>query len=453
MKVLNARFSYERRVKLIFIMLSAIFAAAVMLNVHISAESGTAYAHGHTNLLRTSRTEDNYAVIECVGDTVTARGQYTFDKIAKMGIAKCSDASGSYSIKSHGDGTFESEITAKPESDGEYPVVLVMKSGVQLIYRMFYESGRGWYFPVNGLNTANRKVFEHIFEAPAEASALYLSSSDDPQEINAALEQIKGLTEEVTEGIDDDYEKAKAISQFISKTYYYDMDARHNDADLSTIALYNVLKSSKTVCGGYANMFCAMAEAAGLDAVNIKGGVTTSDASHPVTYDELPDGHQNHEWAAFWYEKEQRWVWVDSCWDTSAMYENGKYDSGLSKLMYFDISDEAFSFNHRADKAERRHYFAAKTETQPVADAGTETETSAPEETETAETSSLSQTDSPSETTTALSSGKSAVTDAAIKLPEADSSTLYIVIIAALICAVAAAAVILIKVLKNGRKK
>ena len=86
MKVLNARFSYERRVKLIFIMLSAIFALTFAMTAHISAESGTAYTHGRTNLLRTSQSEDNYAVIECAGNTVTARGQYTFGKIQKMSI-------------------------------------------------------------------------------------------------------------------------------------------------------------------------------------------------------------------------------------------------------------------------------------------------------------------------------------------------------------------------------
>ena len=473
MKTTITRFPLGRRVKLILTTISAIFALFVMPPAYAFAQAAQAAAQpgsGNTNLIRTSYSRDNYAVIECAGNTVAIKGMYTFDRLVKVHILHCDESTGSYSLRSRKDGSFEAEITVTPAEDGEFSVIFTMDSGTKLRYLLLYKGAKGWYFPINSLAETNRMVFDHIFEAPTEASALYLSANDDPKEINSALEQISGLTKQITEGIDDDYEKAKAISQFVSKTIYYDYDARTGDADLETIALHNVLKSSKTVCAGFANLFCAMAEAAGIDAVNIKGGVTSGDADHPIPYSKLERGIQNHEFAAFRYEKEDRWVWVDACWDGSGNYSNGTFTDGLTKVMYFDISDEALSFNHRADKAERRHYFAAKPETQPIETEAEQTEeTPAQEQTtgaaerpvtlpetgsDSEETTSAAQTMPQTEQTTPASAQTTTVKESSAgTLPEqADKNAVYIVIIAALIIAVAAAAAILIKVILNGRK-
>lgn len=432
---INTRFSYERRVKLIFMCCFLIFAAAVMFAATAYSEDYTE-PPGRTNLLRTSDTEDNYSVIEAAGNKIEARGKYTDTKIRKMFIKGMEDASGSYSLNAQKDGTYDASLTVTPEP-GAYILLLKTDSDMVMQYRVFYD-GSGWYFPLNGLEKSNRDVFEHIYEAPSEAAALYLSPSADAAEINTALEQIKALTESVTEGIDDDYEKARAISRFVAGTIFYDEDARESNVDINTIALYNVLRSERTTCAGFANLFCAMAEAAGIDAVNIKGGVITDS----MPYDTLVNGVQNHEFAAFYYEKGSRWVWVDPCWDGSGVYKNGEFNNIKTRPMFFDISDEAFAHSHRADKAERRSYFSAKTETAPIgggdAEAGeTAAETEAPEaaeETDTADTSvnDLTETDPNS-------------------IKNADGTVIY-VIIAVLAAGVIAAAVILIKTIINGRK-
>ncbi len=470
MKTSIARFSYERRVKLILIILAAVFVLFAIPSLHVSAENEPQPERSRTNLVRTSYSADNFVIFECAGNSVTARGKFTFDKVAGMSLLGCDETTGSFKFRTQKDGSFEAEITVVPPKDGESAVYLKMSSGIDVKYLIFYDPARGWYFPVNELVESNRKVFDHIYEAPAEAAALYLSSNDDPAEINSALEKISEIAQKVTEGMDDDYEKARAISLYVTNNICYDFDARDKDADLSTIALYNVLERSRTVCGGFANLFCAMAEAVGIDAVNIKGGVTSGSSDRPVSYDQLGDGVQNHEFAAFWYEKEDRWVWADACWDGCGSYNNGKYSESHPKTQYFDISDEVLSFNHRADKAERRNYFAAKSETQIITEpaaqsgessepAGSEEETAVPGDTTAEGMTALSQSEKPEQTTAAVSAGESsaavgtAANGSGNKFPQEDRDTIYIVIIAALICAVAAAAAILIKVIINGRKK
>lgn len=432
---------YGRRVKLILIYIFFVFALVTLQASRAFAED---YIRppGRTNLIRTSHIADCYSIFECSGDTISARGCYANDRLRKMYIANKEDASGSYSMHASADGSYTAELTLNAE-DGHHSLVLKMNSGALMIYRIYYDSQIGWYFPLNGLEKKNSEVTEHIYDAPLEAAALYLSASDDPDEINTALEQIRRYAEEVTAGLDDDYDKARAISQFIAKSFYYDADARDTDAGLDTIALYNVLRSGRTVCGGFANMFCAMAEAVGIDAVNIKGGTV----NRQIPYENLPEGAQNHEWSAFWYEKEQRWVWEDACWDGAGTYENGEYKPGDPREMYFDITDEALALNHRADKAERRRYFAAKPET-ALAE-GEVTQTADGTETVPEETTSdlLSQAEQAAAETYPAAAEKTETPSG-----NTQDDTILIVIIAVLAVLVAVTAVIVIITIKNGRK-
>ena len=430
---INARLSHERRVKLIFMCCFLILAAFALSAAAAVPENSFAEPSGRTNILRTSYTEDNYSVLEAAGNTIEARGKYTSSKLRKMFIKYMEDTTGSYSMKAHSDGSYEASLTLAPEK-GAYLLILRLDNGLVMQYRIFY-GDTGWYFPLNGYEKTNRNVFEHIYDAPPQAAALYLSASADSGEINTALEQIQALTDSVTEGIEGDYEKARAISGFVAGKIYYDYDAKETNVDLNTVALYNVLRTSRTTCAGFANLFCAMAEAAGIDAVNIKGGIITES----MAYEELNNGVQNHEFAAFFDKDTERWVWVDPCWDGSGTYENGSFNEIKTRPMFFDISDEAFAHSHRADKAERRCYFGARTETSPIGAADMTAEAEHP-------VTAGEKTD--------ITEPVPAVTEEETQEPEsirnADGTVIY-VIIAILGAAVLAAGAILIKVILNGR--
>ncbi|HBI51485.1 MAG TPA: hypothetical protein DDX72_01735, partial [Ruminococcaceae bacterium] len=83
-------------------------------------------------------------------------------------------------------------------------------------------------------------------------------------------------------------------------------------------------------------------------------------------------------------------------WDGTGVYKNGEFNNIKTRPMFFDISDEAFAHSHRADKAERRSYFSAKTETAPIGGGDGETgETAA----ETQDTAAEDSETAPAETT------------------------------------------------------
>ncbi len=252
-------------------------------------------------------------------------------------------------------GGFTASFTLE-QGNGADMLTLEFESGAKTRFRI-HSDGTGWYFPDNGLSQKNREIFDSIYDAPDEAALLYLTASGDAARAESVRDQLRRISGSVTEDMTDDYEKARALCAYVADHFYYDRDARETSVTEETIVLENVLKNVRTVCSGFANLYCALLQAQGIDAVAVKGGV----AAGGVTYDKLTDGLQNHEFTAFWYEKEQRWVWADPCWCGSGNYENGEYLSDLRHEKYFDISDEALALDHRADYAERRSFFAIGT--------------------------------------------------------------------------------------------
>ena len=452
MRYVKARLSYARWVKLTLV---CVIAAAAMLLLNcfaVYAEQPAAEPYeprGRINLIRTSDSEDNYSVFEAEGDRITVRGRYDPDRVRKLFIDKNrSDFQGTYNISVHGDGSYEAELTMKPADPGEHKLYILLNSGAHMWYYVFYDNESGWYFPKNGYEKTNRDVFGHIYEAPAQAAALYLSASEDPAEISTALEQIDLIAHQVADSEETDIGKARAISEYIAKHLYYDKDARDNNVELSTVALYNVLKTGRTVCAGFANIFCAMAEAVGIDAVNIQGGAVTG----KMSYAELDDASHPHEWAAFFDSASERWIWVDPCWDGSGNYEKGEFKEGKYRLMFFNISDDALSMTHRAHKAERRRYFEAKAETVIL---GAETD----EEGEHLSVVTSQQTEAPEDlpgedTLTAPAPDGGISREQPTEDPvSGQSDTVYIVIIAVLCVIIAAVIAVLIRIIVKGRKQ
>ena len=166
---INARLSYGRRVKLIFMCCFLILAAFALSAAVAVPENSFAEPSGRTNILRTSYTEDNYSVLEAAGDKIEARGKYTSSKLRKMFVKYMEDSTGSYSMKAHSDGSYEASLTLAPEK-GAYLLILRLDNGLVMQYRIFY-GDTGWYFPLNGYEKTNRNVFEHIYDAPPQAAA------------------------------------------------------------------------------------------------------------------------------------------------------------------------------------------------------------------------------------------------------------------------------------------
>ncbi len=363
---LNARSLMGRAVLLL---ITAVF--VVVSVIVISAETQeTGYMR--KNILRTSYNPECYSLFQIDGNTLTARGKYSSDRIRKIYLFGIEERSGSYKMKINTDGSYEAEISL-PDGYRYTSVVIKLNSGAEFGYRM--DCHNSWYFSDNGLSETNKKVFDNITDASPESVGYYLSPTADAEEIAVVLEQIKLISDSVTEGIENDYDKARALALYVAEHFYYDHDARATSVTEANVALSQVLKTSRTVCTGFADLYCALLQAQGIDTVNVKGGSTGGE----ITYEKLTDGVQNHEFTAFFYEAEQRWVWVDSCWNGSGDYQNGEYNEDNAHEKFFDISDEALALDHRADYAQRRDFFNAKPAEASETTENTVSETTPPE--------------------------------------------------------------------------
>ncbi len=423
--------SFSGRAKIFTLVI--VFITSVIFAGLTSISSGAVKAR--RNFLRTSYNPEYYSLFEISGDTLYAKGRYASDRIKKLFFAGAEDASGSYKMSIGKDGSYEAELTL-PEGYRYTSIAVQLSSGATFGYRIYCDNG--YYFADNGLSETNRSVFDNIIDASPESVGYYISRTADAKEIATVQEQIKLISDSVTEGIESDYEKAKALTVYVAEHFYYDHDARAESVTETNVVLYEVLKNSRTVCTGFADLYCALLQAQGIDAVNIKGGSTGGE----IEYENLTDGVQNHEFTAFYHKAEERWVWVDSCWNGSGDYENGEYMDKAAHEKYFDITDEALALDHRADYAERRCFFEAKAAEPPKTEettVSTTAETTAP----------------PEETTTSAEKTTASPVETAVTPqipPETEEDNTALVIIAAVLGVLVIAAGIAVAVIIKGNK-
>lgn len=430
--ILTAR-SYKGRAKLFIIV--AVFVTALLLFPLICGAEGTETGQLRRNFLLTSHNSESYSLFEINGNVLYARGKYTGDRVDSLFFAKEEGNAAIYKMRMHSDGSYEAEI-ALPDGYSYTNICIRLSSGAVFGYRLNYNNG--WYFPDNGLSETNKDVFNSMTDASPESVGYYLSPTADADEIAAVQEQLKLISDSVTEGIENDYEKARALCRYVAQHFYYDHDARATSVTETNVTLSEVLKTARTVCTGFADLYCALLQAQGIDAVNIKGGSTGGN----ITYELLTEGVQNHEFTAFYYEAEQRWVWVDSCWCGSGDYKNGEYVSDIPHEKFFDITDEALALDHRADYAQRRAFF------NPLpADKSVEAEDTAGTTAEPVETTAVTseKTENTTVSTTAETALPSETAENDTDVPENENNTVLIVIIAVLGAAVAVTGIFVVR--------
>lgn len=435
--------SDERRVILILTCIAVVFAVFSCLFMN-RAEAAVVLSDDPKNLMRTSHNDEYYSIFQTNGSKITAVGRYASDRLRKIYVYSFDDETTLYKISVKGDGSYEAELDVKPGKECRTSLVLNFDSGASINYTIEYNNG-SWGFPDNGLSERSALVFDKIYDMPPQVAAAYLSASGSSEEIAAAQEQLRLIAEEQTKGITGDYEKARALAQYIAENFYYDHDAAESDKITEeTVALASVLKSCRTICSGFANLYCALLEAVDIDAVNIKGSVTSDE----VKYDDLKTSVQNHEWAAFYYEEEARWVWVDCCWNGRGDYRGGEYIDKTPHEKYFDIDSFTLSLNHRADKAERRKYFAAEVN----GGSGTTTtpKEEAPESTGTTDTSD-DQTTKPPEDTEDKDDKENTDNNKDDSAENTEDNTVLYIILGVLIVGIAVLIAVIFKISRNGR--
>jgi len=166
------------------------------------------------------------------------------------------------------------------------------------------------------------------------------------------------LTERIIEGLESDYDKLKAIHDWVSDNIYYDYNLIYNHIGSTSVLGTYLFKSS--VSTGYANLTAALCQAAGIPCRVVSGyavGVGTDSMYSSIweAYEQyLVDGDleafqqnvgTNHDWNEAFVNG--RWIIVDTTWDSgNEHYPGNRIMSNPRKDTYFDPSMEVFSAEH-----------------------------------------------------------------------------------------------------------
>lgn len=294
--------------------------------------------------LITSYNPHHYAKITADGNNISIKGRFYPHTVSKIQLTPSNIQ---LSPQVNSDGEFTSTLTSAGKN-GEYGLNFTLEGGATFYYRIYRQNGR-WILPDYSISERNRTRLDSIIEIEKNITTSYIA--DDGVRTGDVLDEIKNLSDEICNGANNDYERALAISQWVSSNIYYDLDASDDSVTLTNITLENIVADRRTVCAGFANIYAALCSAQGIDTINIRGGTIQRNISHSM----LEGSSERHEWNAVWID--ERWVIVDTTWNTQNIYSGGEYRDGSTNLKFFDISIDAISADHRFDLVERRRYY------------------------------------------------------------------------------------------------
>ncbi len=150
-------------------------------------------------------------------------------------------------------------------------------------------------------------------------------------------DEVEVLATKITASHRDQRGKAEAIYEWVAKNITYDI-AAFLSGDLPNPAPLHVLATKSGVCEGYARLYVALAEAAGLEAVMVTGfskGFSPDDGGRKAE----PD----HAWCAVKFDG--GWHLLDPTWGAGHIDETKKFVPSYS-LNWFDTPPEQFVTSH-----------------------------------------------------------------------------------------------------------
>ncbi len=309
-----------------------------------TAESAEAAPTAATNVLYTSHDPLHHFRLTFDGSSIILDGVYEGQEVTRMAL----DSGGS--VKPQYEGDRVTAVLRAGYGSGYDELLISFRSGISIPVHILYdESGCPQPLLTDAFGRSMQGL-AHPITIPPAAVMEYVLPEGSAAERKAVLEQVRDISEQICEGLDSDYDKARALAVWVSKNIYYDYVAYNSEVNVETLSLSRTLELQRSVCGGYANLYAALCQAQGLTCHVVKGTVIQGGGSFAEGGHAAP----SHEWNVL--ELDGRHIWVDTLWNTDNAY-NGEYIYGAQKLRYFDISDECMTANHRAERVEVREFF------------------------------------------------------------------------------------------------
>jgi len=158
-----------------------------------------------------------------------------------------------------------------------------------------------------------------------------IDAQDAPR---SATSSVQALADYLAGSAQTDRGKARAIFTWIAKHVAYDITRYGEPPDAE-----NVLATRRAVCAGYAKLFAALAEAAGLETVVIHGDA--KGIGPPAAID--ADGLLNHDWNAV--RIEGQWHLLDCTWGAGYLDKYGRFVREF-RDHYFLTPPQLFAYDH-----------------------------------------------------------------------------------------------------------
>lgn len=199
----------------------------------------------------------------------------------------------------------------------------------------------------------NKTVLRSVADSSAARVAQAMTIDGSREKIPQIWSEIEKISNEICDGIDSDYEKLRAIADWVSDNIYYDRPAVRRGEPPSCTTLEYVLNNRSSICGGYANITAALCNAQGIRCISIIGKALVDDQTY-LTHS--LEGSL-HEWNVA--EIDGRQIIVDSCWMSAnnLSYAN-EYTHKNNVWKWFDTGEEIFAIDHQAKTAEYRDFKA-----------------------------------------------------------------------------------------------
>ena len=189
---------------------------------------------------------------------------------------------------------------------------------------------------------------EAALEAFVEPSAII--PCDDPDIIELAVS--------ITESKHNDYDKVKAVHDWVAGNIWYDLDfaARVENGEGYSLydysarkaAILGTLESKRGVCSHYTYLTVTLLRAVGIPAIASNGYTGYGDRVNLGMYNDFiaTEGrYAVHNWCEAYAGG--KWIILDTTWDTANFYENGRFSpKRLNYNDYFDVSIREFSKDH-----------------------------------------------------------------------------------------------------------